>query len=271
MVTGQSLRDLALRGSVITGVRIIDVHGHLGRWNRVHIFRPDPSDLVADMDSIGIDTICVSALLPIMSGDYSGNDLVGRAVREFPGRFIGYAVPNPNYPETIVPELERCFDRLGHRAVKLHPACHAYPAGGPAYEPALAFANERRAWALSHSWDDPATLERCALKYPEATFIIAHFASPKSGIIPDDGWVRLVRDLPNVYAETAYSVAPMGGFEDLVGLAGSGKVLFGSDAPITDPGAQIGRILLARIPDAHKCDILGNNMARIMRLGGSDE
>jgi predicted TIM-barrel fold metal-dependent hydrolase len=257
---------LAVRGEKLDSSPVIDIHGHIGTWGAVWVPAGSAKDAIAAMDAIGVDSICVSAFLSIGPDPEKGNDMVGQAIRDYPGRIIGYAAFNPNYPETVVPELDRCFDELGMLGLKFHPDQHKYPADGPSYKTALDFAAARKAFVLSHHWGRPEILEDYAKRYPEVRFIVAHHASLGASFMPAQSWGGLIRDLPNVYADIASSLAPMGDFEAMVDYVGPKKVLYGSDAQLHEMGAQIGRVLFARLGDEEKADILGRNAARVIGL-----
>jgi len=252
------------RGERLSDIRVIDVHGHLGDWCKVRMVQSRAQNLVARMDSIGIDTVCVSAFLSITADWQLGNDLVADAIREFPGRFIGYATINPNYPESVLSELCRCFDDLGMRGLKFHPAWHGCPIDAPPYGRAIQFAEDRGAFVLSHDWGDPAHLEGLAGRYQKVSFVVAHLAYLPREDALRHSWAAVVRDCPNVYADLASSIAPMGGFEALVDMVGARKVLYGSDAPLHDMAYQIGRVLFAKMSDEDKADILGHNLERLI-------
>ena len=256
--------EAALVGRKLEDVSVIDIHGHMGPWCLARTFATSASDMVGCMDSIGVDAICVSAFLSITADPRLGNDIIGDAIRDFPGRFIGYATINPHYPDSVVPELSRCFDQLDMRGLKFHPAWHDHPVDSPSYRSALDFASERGAFVLSHTWGSPSVLTKFAERYPNVRFIIAHQASLTGGVVPGRGWSEVMRDLPNVYADLASSLAPMGGFEALVEAVGAEKILFGSDTPLHDLAFQIGRVLFADISDEDKAGILGLNALRVI-------
>ena len=105
----------------------------------------------------------------------------------------------------------------------------------------------------------------------EARMTSSVTSSTASGLVrlpPEDAlrhsWAAVVRDCPNVYADLASSIAPMGGFEALVDMVGARKVLYGSDAPLHDMAYQIGRVLFAKMSDEDKADILGHNLERLI-------
>ena len=71
---------------------------------------------------------------------------------------------------------------------------------------------------------------------------------------------------PNVYLETCSTFRTPGVIEQLVEEAGAERVLFGSDVPLMDPRAQLGKILTADISDDDKRLILGGNARRLLKL-----
>jgi uncharacterized protein len=190
--------------------------------------------------------------------------MVAEAMWRYPGRFIGYAAINPNYPDSIVPELERCFDKLGMKGIKFHQELHGYRADGPSYHKALEFANERRAFVLGHNWGSPRKVEELASRYTDASFIVGHFPAYWHNDPVADEWVRVFRAMPNVYADTASSMTLVGGFDKLVRMVGASKILLGSDAPLTSMACQAGRVIFARISDEEKKDVLGRNAQRLL-------
>jgi uncharacterized protein len=255
-------------GQALSGVRIVDCHTHLGVLAQLHVDEPEVAQLAGVMDRLGIQVSCPSAYMAL-GGDYVwGNDVVAAAMSTYPGRYLGYIVVNPNYPEDMLPELERCLARGPFIGIKLHPDYHDYPPDGPAYEPALAWVNERGMVALSHNWGSAAHLDRVAQRYPRVTFIQAHTGGAWKGRVVSD-WLELARRQANVYLDVAISVTWYGALERLVKAVGSDKVLFGSDCPFIDPAVVLGRVACSRLPDAAKERILGANMDAILGRSGA--
>ena len=54
--------------------------------------------MIRAMDASGVEKLCVSSFLSIGPDCLAGNDMVAGAVRQYPDRFVGYAVVNPNRP-----------------------------------------------------------------------------------------------------------------------------------------------------------------------------
>jgi predicted TIM-barrel fold metal-dependent hydrolase len=244
------------------GLRVIDCHGHLGRFSQTNIAHPDAESMLRVMDRVGVEKICLSAFLSIGPDYETGNDMVAEAVKMHPDRFIGYAVINPNRAEMIERELDRCFDRLGMRAIKLHPAFHRYPVDGSAYWRVYDYAARRRVPILSHEWGRPQFLDSLANQYPEVSFIIAHtgFWDGRS----DFPYAEVVNHHENVLIDLAYSNIYQDALERLVDLIGAEKIVFGSDFPLHDLAYQLGRVLFAKLSDEQKGLIAGENMLRVL-------
>ena len=74
---------------------------------------------ISMLDAAGIDVACLNS---IFFGDaQKGNDLVYRYVTERPDRFVGAAFVTPHYPEEMLKELDRSFDKLGMKFIKIYP------------------------------------------------------------------------------------------------------------------------------------------------------
>src|SRR5690606_15769750 len=82
--------------------RKIDVHNHTGNLK----------DMIESMDRLGIQWSAVSDL----SGDRdpksfrNSNDIVIKAMKEYPNRILGQCRINPGYPREAIQEIDRCID-----------------------------------------------------------------------------------------------------------------------------------------------------------------
>ncbi len=243
-------------------MRIIDCHAHFGEFSRVLILHRDAESMIKVMDAAGVEAACISSFLSIGPDCEAGNDMVADAVRRFPDRFIGYAVVNPNRPAEIRTELERCFDKLGMTAIKIHPAFHRYPVEGSAYRRVFEFAAERKLAILSHEWGSPQFLRELSTTYPEIRFIVAHVGFWNGR--EDFNFASVLREQPNVFVDLVYSNIYYQLLERLVTMVGAEKILWGSDFPLHDMHYQLGRLLFAKLPEAQKRLIAGETVARIL-------
>ena len=240
---------------------ILDVHVHLGTWFSTYVNAGGADGLIRSMDRLRIQAMALIAFDSIAADMRGGNDRVAAAMREYPGRFLGYATVDPNEPMAMTKELQRCFDKLGFHAIKFHCDTHGVPADHDNYRPALEYADERGLPVLIHG----AITERMLQTYPRAQFLSAHVGG-WDGRFPHYA-VTLAKRYPNIHLELCSSIVFNGAMEKLVEEAGSDRIVHGSDAPLMDPGYQLGRVLAAKLPAADKKKILYENAARLFRLG----
>jgi predicted TIM-barrel fold metal-dependent hydrolase len=248
-----------------TSPAVIDNHCHLGPYRLFWQPRSDASDLVRTMDRAGIAQSCVFSTLAVVQCARDGNDLSLAAARAHPDRLLAYAVIDPHRPpDESAGELQRCLD-AGARGIKLHTGLTGYPFDGPGYAPALAFADAHRLPLISHGVGTPETLRRAARAHSRAHLIVAHAgAGGPSTLDLNAGVYQVAREEPNVYLDTASSVAHFGAFAAVVRAVGAGKVLFGSDMPWMCASYQVGRVEMAPIAAEEKRLILGATMARLL-------
>ncbi len=241
-------------GLPIRGELVIDAHTHMGLSEHYYVPHAEATGLLATMDRYGIGRACTFAFAGVSSDYRYGNDLVADAVRRFPDRFIGYTVLNANYPEDLIPELER-GERLGLRGVKLITAYQGHPEETPRFLPVYEWCQARHKIILSHQWGALAFLDETARRCPDVCFAIGHL---------NLNYAEVVRRRDNVYTTTTFVPWP-GAIAQAVKAFGAEKMLFGSDLPDLDPSLNLGPLLTAEISDEQKRAILGRNMERILQ------
>lgn len=180
---------------------------------------------------------------------------------------MGYVTVNPNYPEDLKHELDRCFAHKGFKGIKLHPDCHSRAIDYYGYEPVYEYADDKALPMLIHVWGagQVAAIEHLSQEYPNIRFIMGHSGADPVGM---KAAIDLINKRNNVYGDTAFSAAYQGNIEWLASEANTKRVLFGSDMPFYDPAFTFARIALAEISDDVKKDIFGANMERL--LNGTD-
>jgi predicted TIM-barrel fold metal-dependent hydrolase len=268
----KTIMQLAGEGLAFNNRIVIDAHAHLGKTSMVHAAYGDVQGLLASMNRIGIRITCISAFQSLGGDIMRGNDAVAGVIKQYPGRFVGYGTLNPLFPKEIIRELERCLDNLGLWAIKLHPTMHRNtPPDDPIYHMVYASMQERRGVVLSHTFGTPQTLDELSTAYPDVVFIYAHVGGTFDESIAKR-LAPLLQERNNIYIDTVLSVVPYGHIEQWVALAGSDKLLFGSDVPFNDNAHQIGRLTHSRLDEKDKEKILGLNMQKLLkRTGGWTE
>ena len=262
------IRDRVQSGLPIEGMPVIDCHGHLGHWPLVNMPKIEVHELLQTMDRLGIDRLCLSHFLGVFCDFKRGNDLLAETIAKYPGRLVGQVAVNPRYPNEIVEELDRCEKRHGMRLVKIHPFCHDYPADGPGYRALWDYANEQELVVLTHTWDSDGTCgpERfgpIARQHRRVKIILAHAGVTQRGC---EQAIGVARRHDNLYLDVASSQPHVGMIERFVREVGAERVLFGSDMPVLEPAAQLGRVAYAEISEENKEKILGLNAFKLWRF-----
>ena len=246
---------------------VIDFHAHLHRWGR-HGVDDDADRYLRLMDLAGIDRACVNC---IYYGDARrGNNITAAWVARNPDRFIPVAFITPHYPEEAIPELERAFNVLGMKFLKIYPDYFGQPNDDPACFPIYEWLNERGLPVMTHPlfpFDPegttiPGRFEALSERFPRVKWVLAH-----SGGSGRDRAGEAARELPNVYLETCGSGMGYPGVAATIEAAGGDdKILFGTDMPLLDTRNQVAKVVTAPIPDESKRKILGLNAMNLLGL-----
>lgn len=246
---------------MIDGTKVIDFHGHVisNEWIGM---RADPERMLRAMDLVGVDMACV-----FQGFDGTGNDTTARFVAQHPDRFIPFAFVSPVRGDRAISELIRTLDEMSFVALKLYPPSALWPLNDPHWYDIYRLVDERGLTVIFHTGPEenaqPRFIEDIAPQFPRAIFVAGH-----AGNFPAERTqaITAAKNHPNVYLETSSTFRTPGAIEELVDGAGAERVLYGSDQPLMDPRAQIGKIITARISDAAKRQVLGDNARRILGL-----
>ena len=247
---------------MINGTKVIDFHGHVGRWDYVGLV-DDSRLMIRAMDDVGIDLAC---LFNIFHPDgVRANDQTAAFVALRPDRFIGFAYVSPMMPNSMVPELERALDRLGFYAIKLYSPYTPYEYNHPIWDPVYQVAQDREIVVIAHTGSngEPKYLGKAAQRFPNAKFVAAHAGNEEPFRTQA---MDVARSYENFFLETCSTYRTPGVIEELVEKVGADRVLYGSDMPLMDPRSQIGKIITADISNDDKLMILGKNAKKILNI-----
>ncbi len=253
--------SLGRRGESLAHLRIMDLHGHIGR----HLFPiadTGAGNIVRVMDRMGVEALMITHIQCEAFRFSEGNSEVLAAMRAHPGRILGYVIVFPTSEEEVTREMsERVAE--GFTGLKIENVNgHSYL--NPAYRGALRIADERRMPVLLHTWGDTNRefdeIRTLAQSYRRVSFLLAHAGAASS----EAAAVDLAREIPNLYLDLALSAAPRGIVERLVSGVGAERVTYGSDCCFISMTHQIGKVLGAKIPDSDKLLVLGGNARRIL-------
>lgn len=224
-----------LRAPVLPA-RAYDVHSH---------FFPSPWEVpqIADgelptlLRPFGIRAT-ISSSVPALLGDLeNGNARAVAAARDVPGQ-LAYLVADPNDLDAARAHLGRWLGAPGVVGVKVH--CHyaACPTASDKVRALFRVLAEHGRPVKIHNmglgWE--AALIALAREHPKLPIVIAH-----AGLgIPSATAAAVVASAEHVYVELSSSLADIRECRSLVAAIPPERLLFGSDAPLMDPGFVLG-------------------------------
>ena len=246
-------------GRPISGIEMIDMHGHFGRIGHAV---PDlsPAGIVDVLDRLGVRSIICSHMCCMSHEARHGNRELLSAMQAYPGRILGYISLWPWSAEEVRAEVEWGL-QAGFSGIKMHNV-NGFPYTDDALVPAYQLAEEHRLPILFHTWGaaaEFAEMRELARQYPNTPLLLAHAGTGDLSL-----YLNLARDHANIYLELAFSLSPRGLVEQLVREVGAEKIVWGSDAYFFNQAQQIGKVLGAKIDDEAKTKILSGNALRIL-------
>lgn len=244
-----------------SGYSLFDTHIHIGSA-RHSGRRHHAADIVESMDRFGVDR-SVAIPFPVVDDYRREHDEIGRALRDYPGRFVGASCLNPYVPEReFRDEVRRCREVHGFRALKFQPQ---YQALNPLLESsAFLFetAIENGMALIVHTgtgipFSLPSMYLLAARQYPELTIIMAHCGG--GGIFLGEAIVAASL-FPNIYLELS-SLMPHQIMEVLQRVP-SDRLMAGSDLP-ENLEIEMSKILGLAIGDQDKRNILSGTACKV--------
>ncbi len=243
---------------------IYDMHTHFlgGRFTAAV---SDPEVMLREMDENNIE---VNLLLPndgFFADCAVDNDVVAKAVRSHPDRFVGMGVVNPR-DKGCNGEIRRCVEELGLIGIKLHPWLQAFSTLDPGYMRMAEYAATLKTVLFFHDGTPPYTeslgIAETAKRFPELTVVLGH-----SGL--NDLWYEALlaaQRFPNIWLCTCG--CPFIGVERIVGALDGERVMFGSDYPLAnvlDTRDRIRRVQLLPYPQSIIDKVLFGNAKRFIQ------
>ncbi len=242
---------------------IIDCHTHMGvswyGWWRNEVTE---EDFIKMMDKWGIDKACVNYWS--IQAD-QGNDYIAEFAKKYPDRIIPFGCIIPHWYKTAAKEVERCVKQLGMKGLKLHPAANHYPSNSPLVFPVVEKAIEFDIPMLFHcsgdAFSNPHNLGDLAKKFPKATIILGH--------IGEDACfeaIEVARECGNIYLDTTGYFNLYHLLHRAIDRVGEDRIVFGTDFVACNPGPELAKVRDVDLNDRQVKKILGENMARILKL-----
>jgi predicted TIM-barrel fold metal-dependent hydrolase len=255
--------------------RKIDCHMHIN-------LAPDsgPEVQIDIADRLGIEKLVAS--LPVTLPDrpfrdyVDNNDIILKAMKQYPDRFIGQFTVNPVYAKESLDEIKRCTDN-GMSGIKLY---YEVKISNPLYYPIIEKMIDLKMVILMHSYSGlgrggyrtkygnlypnestPEDFRDIAARYPEAILQFAHIGA-------GGDWqyeCKVLKDYPNVSVDVAGSNNEENMINYAISYLGEDRLLFASDNSYYQ---SIGKILSADVTDNQRKKIFFDNYNNLLKKGG---
>jgi len=159
--------------------------------------------------------------------------------------------------------MEKSF-KQGCRGLKLSPLSHQFSFASKAVASLASCCGDYGYPVYTHVVFSPgaSTTRFVALakQFPKTNFILGHMGFGPA----DQEALEAAAKLDNLFLETS-----SGSFlhiQEVVRKAGPGKVIFGSEFPLSHPAVELKKILLLDLKDGERDKILGNNIRALLCL-----
>lgn len=218
-------------------------------------------------DQYGISMFLVQSVATAPQKVQSINDFIARSIAEHPDRFIGFATLHPEM-DHIADEVAR-IKALGLRGIKLHPDFQKFyiddAAAYKIYEaiegelPLLIHTGDNR-----YPYSDPKRVPQVLRDFPKLQMICAHFGGwsqwneAERALADQDVWIDTSSSLYALSPEKA---------RELIHIFGEERVLFGSDYPMWNPGAEIENVKRLKLSERTMQKIFYKNLSDLLHLG----
>ncbi|MFN2352602.1 MAG: amidohydrolase family protein, partial [Kiritimatiellia bacterium] len=177
-------------GQPVTGVDVIDAHGHTPPHTRGWVMRNQdtataPEAFIRRMDRLGVKQLILSSEAALFGENLAGNLETEKQLMPYRERLAGYLVFNPLYGEEMTPHLDDFFKRGFYVGFKLLASYWKCPVTDAGYRPVWEFADRHALPILLHTWNDrhdsPAMLDEIVARYPRAVFLLGHSGGGSPG------------------------------------------------------------------------------------------
>lgn len=231
---------------------------------------------VAAMDSAGVGMATLSAWHSPHHGAMISNDEVAEWVAQHPDRFVGLAAVDIRKPVSAVRELRHRVRDQGFRGLRILPWLWEVPPTDRRFYPLYAECVELgvpMCTQVGHTGPLMPSdvgrpipyIDQIAIDFPELVIVGGHIGYPWT-----EEMIAVARKHANVHIDTSAYTAKRIPNELVKYINSSGgrrKVLFGSNSPMIPPERALADLDSLGLDDEARQLFLGDNAARIFRLG----
>ncbi|MEX1063519.1 MAG: amidohydrolase family protein [Balneolaceae bacterium] len=256
--------------------RKIDLHNHINESSR------KAADIDESCRRVGINYTAVSNLGgrdPESIREH--NNLVLEGMRQYPDRILGSCFVNPGYTRESLEEIDRCVDQGMVMVGELY---DDYKINDPVYFPIIERCIEHKIPIMMHAaaplgnWrpefhiagvDSPTNTSNAedfievSERYPEAMIICGHIGG-------GGDWefaINMLREAPNIYAETSGSVADNRMIDLAVDYLGADRLVFATDVNYE---TAVGKIMNADLTEEERKKIFFDNFNNLLKPAGNN-
>ena len=240
---------------------IYDIHSHLGTTSSGEA--NSAALMVEELKDFKIAAVGVSSLSGTSVRD--SNNLIHKAMCEFPDFVQGYAFINPKSKDAI-DEIDRCIGELGMIGVKFHSAKHGfYPDNTPQLLDIFKRIEHYGVHVQMHvgtaPFSTPYTWCIWAKRFPNIDFVFSHIGYYDFGL----STICAVLDIKNIWVETSgqFDVTVL---KTALKTLGSKRICFGTDWPYKPLNIELSKFLELDLKDSEAEDIFYKNAKYLWRL-----
>ena len=236
----------------------IDMHAHLGPW-RFPILTQDTTTMLAYARRYNLEKIIISSAVGITYDMAEGNRELKELIDPHPELF-GYVVTNPNAIEESAAEMDHYYRYPNFVGAKIH----AEYAGTPTSSERMSrlfdeIAKRGKPVKIHNAGPDWLhALRELARKHPDLPIILAHGGSFGTG--------TFIKDEPNIYLEYCRSSSVRGLIGEGLATIGPGRLMFGSDQDLFDPGYALGTYYDTKFTPAEAEQVMYANAKQLYGL-----
>ena len=263
-------------------MEIIDAHAHIypakiaqkatdtiGVFYDIKMEMPEGTadKLIEDGSRVGISRYVVHSVATTAHQVRSINEFIKQEKETHP-EFIGFITLHQDLTEEEVKTEIDWAKENGFKGIKLHPDFQKFNIDDENAEKFYKLASNRLP-ILLHMGDDryeyskPYKLVKMAKKYPDTTFIAAHFGGYRCW---DDA--VLYKGLNNVYFDTCSSlpfITPQKA-KEIIDMLGVDKFFFATDFPMWDAKNELERFNKIPLTDIEREMIFSANIKKLLKL-----
>lgn len=218
-------------------------------------------------DQYGITNFLVHSVSTTPHQVKSINEFIAAQVAVYPDKLTGFGTLHPD-SDTMEEDLAHLME-LGLKGVKLHPDFQKFSMESEkSVKMCRLFAGKLPLMVHTgdyrYNYSNPDNMLKFFDQVPDITVIGAHFG----GWSVVDEAVEKLAEIPNLYVDCSSSFYSMDKAKavDVIKAFGADKVLFGSDYPMWNPGAELEFLHSLGLSEEDERRILWENGSKLLGL-----